>query len=66
MSLTDQQKRALAKRLADFLEKSSVASLAVGIFQNVTIGLVIGMLAFFVSVRSTHHGLHPKHRPHRR
>lgn len=46
MSLTNQQKRALAKRLADFLEKSSVASLAVGIFQNVTIGLVIGVLAF--------------------
>ena len=46
MRMTDQQKHALVKRLTDFLEKSSVASLAVGIFQGVQIGIVIGILAF--------------------
>lgn len=34
MKLTDQQKKALIKRSADFLEKMSIASLAVGVFQG--------------------------------
>lgn len=36
----------MIKRLADWLEKVSVAALAVGIFQQQTSGIVVAVLAF--------------------
>lgn len=36
----------MAKRLADWLEKISVAALAVGLFQLDMWGLVVGIVAF--------------------
>lgn len=50
MKLTDQQRLALIKRLADFTEKASIASLAVGVFQGSVLGAVIGASAFLCSV----------------
>ena len=43
MKLTNQQRKALVKRSADILEKMSIASLAVGIFQSQAIGVWIGL-----------------------
>lgn len=36
----------MVKRLADWLEKVSVASLAVGIFQGSTLGMTVAAAAF--------------------
>lgn len=43
MTLTDNQKRAMIKRVADALEKLGVAGLAVGIFQGNVVGAVCGI-----------------------
>lgn len=51
MKMTDQQKHALVKRLTDFLEKSSVASLAVGIFQGVQIGILAFLGAAYLTYK---------------
>lgn len=42
MNLTDQRKRAIAKRIADIYEKIGVAGLAVGLFQHNYEGMLIG------------------------
>ncbi|GHV59337.1 hypothetical protein FACS1894103_2510 [Campylobacterota bacterium] len=41
------------KRLADWLEKISVAGLAVGLFQVNTIGFITGVLAFCGTIALT-------------
>ena len=41
--MNDRQKLALIKRGADFLEKMSITSLAVGVFQGQEIGIWIGI-----------------------
>ena len=55
--IKESRKRALAKRAADFLEKASVASFAVGIFQLNLTGLIIGIvtcfLAFFITYKES-------------
>ncbi|GHV59764.1 hypothetical protein FACS1894103_3830 [Campylobacterota bacterium] len=43
----------VVKRLADWLEKISVAGLAVGLFQLNQIGIVTGVFAFLVSILLT-------------
>ena len=48
VTLTDNQKRAMIKRVADALEKLGVAGLAVGIFQGNVVGAVCG-IAFILS-----------------
>ena len=48
MRITEQQKRALIKRSSDFLEKMSIASFAVGIFQSQMIGILLGTLCITV------------------
>ncbi len=40
----------MTKRLADWLEKVSVASLAVGIFQGNSLGLLVAATAFIGSM----------------
>ncbi|GHV04856.1 hypothetical protein AGMMS50229_07000 [Campylobacterota bacterium] len=47
------------KRLADWLEKISVAGLAVGLFQLNTAGVITGVLAFCGTMLLTHH-IHKK------
>lgn len=53
MQLTEAKRKALTKRLADFLEKASVASFAVGVFQGSSLGAIIGTfclaLPFWIS-----------------
>ena len=45
----------MTKRLADWLEKVSVAAFAVGVFQGSLLGLVIAALALGMSLwRTTH------------
>lgn len=43
MTLTDNQKRALVKRIADIYEKVGVAGLALGLFQYNFQGALIGL-----------------------
>lgn len=50
MTLTDNQKRALVKRIADIYEKVGVAGLALGLFQYNFQGALIGL--GFLSWRS--------------
>ena len=50
MKLSETQRKALLKRSADFLEKFSIASLAVGVFQTETLGFLLGLLALILSV----------------
>ena len=50
VNLTETQKRAVVKRIADVLEKLGVAGLAVGIFQGNNIGTVVGIAFVFTSV----------------
>ena len=54
MRLTDQQKKALVKRLADIYEKMGVAGLAVAIFQHNEAGFWYGALFFIVSLLLTY------------
>lgn len=54
MKLTEQQKFALAKRIADTYEKLGVAGLAVGLFQDVTLGQIVGLLCIAVSLLITY------------
>lgn len=44
MKLTEQQRTALVKRLADFTEKASIASLAVGVFQSTICSELLSVL----------------------
>jgi len=39
----------MLKRLADFLEKFSIASFAIGVFQNESLGFLFGALCFVLS-----------------
>ena len=50
MKLTEQQRTAMVKRLADYTEKASIASLSVGVFQSNMLGVAIGALAFICTV----------------
>lgn len=50
MKITNRRYLALAKLAAGFLEKLSVASFAVGIFQTQTAGLVVGVGALVGAV----------------
>ncbi len=43
----------MKKRIADWLEKISVASFAVGVFQAKWLGLVIAVIALFVCLKLT-------------
>lgn len=43
MKINERQSAALIKRAADFLEKMSVASFAVGVFQSQVIGIWLGL-----------------------
>ena len=53
MKLSINQRKALLKRSADFLEKFSIASLAVGVFQAETLGFMLGLIALILSVLVT-------------
>ena len=53
MKLTDQQKKALIKRSADILEKMSIASFAVGVFQGQQIGIWTGIASLIVCMTLT-------------
>jgi hypothetical protein len=54
MKLTEQQSRALVKRLADIYEKMGVAGLAVAIFQHHEAGFWYGAGFFVVSLVLTY------------
>jgi hypothetical protein len=43
----------MLKRVADWLEKMSVAAMAVGLFQGRLLGVFIGILTFLVSLALT-------------
>ncbi len=43
----------MIKRLADFLEKASVASLAVGVFQNNNLGVILGFILLVCCLGAT-------------
>lgn len=53
MTLTDNQKRALVKRIADIYEKVGVAGLALGLFQYNFQGTLIGLGFLTVSLLLT-------------
>ena len=53
MKLNEPQIRAVVKRISDALEKLSIASLAVGIFQGQQLGVWLGLLFFFASLALT-------------
>ncbi len=55
VTLTDNQKRAMIKRVADALEKLGVAGLAVGIFQGNVVGAVCGIAFIGVSLALTYY-----------
>ena len=55
VTLTDNQKRAMIKRVADALEKLGVAGLAVGIFQGSVVGAVCGIAFIGVSLALTYY-----------
>ena len=44
----------MAKRIADWLEKMSVAALAVGVFQGRALGVLIGAASLVISLWLTH------------
>ncbi|SDF69305.1 hypothetical protein SAMN05192586_110106 [Desulfovibrio legallii] len=46
----------MVKRLADWLEKMSVASMAVGLFQGVGYGVFLGLACFAASLYLTKKG----------
>jgi hypothetical protein len=50
----------MLKRNADWLEKMSVAAMAVGVFQKEIIGIVIGILCYMISMAITKHLGGPK------
>lgn len=54
MKLTEQQRTALAKRLADMYEKTGVAGIAVGLFQHQYEGLAIGAVFVLFSLFLTY------------
>lgn len=54
MKMTEQQKRALVKRIADIYEKMGVAGMAVAIFQHNETGLFYGLGFFAVSLALTY------------
>ena len=43
----------MVKRIADWLEKMSVAAMAVGIFQGVWYGILLGVACFMASLYLT-------------
>lgn len=49
MAFPNKQYEAITRLLAGFLEKLSVASLAVGLFQNNFYGLAVGFVSLIVS-----------------
>lgn len=55
VTLTDNQKRAMIKRVADALEKLGVAGLAVGIFQGNVVGAVCGIAFIGLSLALTYY-----------
>ena len=54
VTLTDNQKRALVKRIADIYEKVGVAGLALGLFQYNFQGVLIGLGFLAVSLLLTY------------
>ena len=40
----------MIKRIADWLEKMSIAAFAVGIFQSRTLGVIIGVISLIISL----------------
>ena len=49
MKIAPDKRKAMLKRLADFLEKFSIASFAIGVFQNESLGFLFGALCFVLS-----------------
>lgn len=54
MKISEEKRMALSKRLADFMEKGSIACFAVGIFQGDNLGLLVGSFCLVVSAVVTY------------
>ena len=54
MKIAPNKRKALLKRLADFFEKFSIASFAVGVFQAETLGILFGICCLCLSIFITY------------
>lgn len=54
MKIAPNKRKALLKRSADFFEKFSIASFAVGIFQTKTLGILFGICCLCFSMFITY------------